>query len=223
MVININFLCIFVLQLKKKIMKKVFLSALVISGLALTSCSSGTTEDASLEGEKVTYTVDAEATSLEWTGHYLVNEELHHSHTGLVKVSNGTITMSGDKFVEGSFTIDMLSMAEPNPENAEKGQYFISHMNSDDYFNTAEFPQSTFTLKSFDANGLSGTLSVIGINIDVDVPATVNMTENGLTATADFSLDIAVLSLPGLQIDPENPDQRVSPKVDFKLNLVMTK
>jgi hypothetical protein len=59
--------------------------------------------------------------------------------------------------------------------------------------------------------------------MEVDFPATVTMSENGLTANGEFKLDLASLNLPGLQIDPENPENRVSPSVDFKLSLVMTK
>lgn len=208
-------------------MKKVFLSMFVLAALASTSCSGEVANEESATEEKAvektTYTVDSDATSLEWTGHYLIGEDVDHSHTGTVKVASGTIVMEGDKFVEGSFTMDMTTLNEPNPMSEEMGQKFIGHMNSADYFNTSEFGKSTFTVKSLDKDGMTGTLSIIGMEMNVDVPATVSITESGITATGEFTLDIASLNLPGLAIDPENPDQRVSPKVDFKLNLSMTK
>jgi polyisoprenoid-binding protein YceI len=206
-------------------MKKVFLSMFVLAGLALTSCSGEETATAENEEvvENVTYTIDSQATTLEWTGHYLIGEDVDHSHTGTVEVTEGTIVMNGEEFVEGSFTMNMTSINEPNPMSEEMGEKFVGHMNSADYFNTAEFPASTFTLKSFDKNGMAGTLNVLGMNMEVDFPATVTMSENGLTANGEFKLDLASLNLPGLQIDPENPENRVSPSVDFKLSLVMTK
>jgi polyisoprenoid-binding protein YceI len=201
-------------------MKKVFLSMFVLAGLAMVSCSGEAAEETV---ENVTYTVDSEATSLEWTGHYLIGDDVDHSHTGTVVVSSGTLVMNGDNFVEGSFTMDMTTLAEPNPMSEEMGQKFIGHMNSADYFNVKAFPQSTFTVKSFDGNTMSGTLSVIGLSLDVNFPVTTSYGEGGMTASGEFTLDIASLNLPGLAIDPENPENRVSPSVDFKLKLVMTK
>jgi polyisoprenoid-binding protein YceI len=201
-------------------MKKVILSVFMLAGLAMVSCSGEATEKVV---ENVTYTVDSEATTLEWTGHYLIGEAIDHSHVGTVKVASGTIVMNGDSLVEGTFTMDMTTLAEPNPMSEEMGQKFIGHMNSADYFNTKAFPQSTFTLKHFDGSKMAGTLSVIGLTMDVEFPVTTTYGEGGMTATGEFTLDIASLNLPGLGIDPENPDNRVSPSVDFKLKLVMTK
>ena len=196
----------------------------VLAGLALTSCSvEATAEENDGAAETATYNVDSKATTLEWTGHYLIGEDVDHSHTGTVEVTSGTIVMNGEEFVEGSFTMNMTSINEPNPMSEEMGEKFVGHMNSADYFNTNEFPESTFTLTSFDKNGMAGTLTVLGINMDVEFPATVTMSDNGLTANGEFKLDLASLNLPGLQIDPENPEKRVYPSVDFKLSLVMTK
>ena len=212
-----TYLCVI---LKKINMKKVVLSMFVLAGLAMASCSGENSEAAA---ENVSYTVDSEATTLGWTGHYLIGEDVDHSHTGTVKVVSGTLVMNGDNFVEGSFTIDMTTLAEPNPMSEEMGQKFIGHMNSGDYFNTKEYPQATFNVKSFDGATMSGTLAVLGLSMEIDFPVTATYGEGGMTATGEFTLDIASLNLPGLGIDPENPENRVSPSVDFKLKLVMTK
>ncbi len=205
-------------------MKKVFLSMFVLAGLAVSSCSGETgADETNGEVENVTYSVDSDATSLEWTGHYLVGETVDHSHTGTVQVSEGTLVMSGDEFVEGVFTLDMTTLDEPNPMSEEMGQKFVGHMHAEDFFNTAKFPKATFTVTAMDGKGMKGTVSILDSKMDVEFPVKVEKTESGMTANGTFALDIAVLNLPGMGVDPENPEQRISPSVDFKLNLVMKK
>lgn len=194
-------------------MKRVFVSMFVLTGLAVSSCSE----------EKVTYTVDSDATMLEWTGHYLIGENIDHSHTGTIRVTEGTIIMNGDSFAEGTFTLDMTTLNEPNPSTEEMGKAFLKHMHNEDFFNTKEFPKATFTVTAMDDKSIKGTISMLDIKMDVDFPVKVEKTENGMTVNGMFTLDIAALSMPGMGIDPENPEQRISPSVDFKLNLVMKK
>jgi len=213
----VGYFYIFVMNQKIEEMKKVFLSMFLLTGLVVSSCSG------EAKSENVTYLVDSDATSLEWTGHYLIGEAVDHSHTGTVRVSEGTIIMNGDELVEGVFTLDMTTLDEPNPMSEEMGQKFIGHMVSGDFFNTSEFPKATFTLKALDDKGMRGTVSMLDTKMDVDFPVKMEKTESGMTVKGTFSLDIAVLNLPGMGVDPENPEQRISPSVDFNLNLVMKK
>jgi polyisoprenoid-binding protein YceI len=200
-------------QIKFNNMKKVVLSIFVLAGLSMMSCTK----------ENVNYTVDKEATTLEWAGHYMAGGEVHHSHAGTVTVSEGTIVMNDGKFVEGKFVIDMSTLAEPEASSPEKAMKFIGHMNSEDYFNVEKFPTTTFTIQSIDENGLVGVLNVVGVDLNVTIPAKPVFSENGMTASAEYTLDFGSLNIPGLGIDPENPEEFVSSSVDFKLNLVMTK
>src|SRR5574343_109881 len=114
------YFCIFVKKINKH-MKAFNLLFVAAAAISLVSCGASEEEAA----EKVTYSLDAKASSLEWTG----SKNPQYFHVGTVNVTEGSIEMEGDKLVAGSFKIDMNSIDSKDPNvPADKLPMLVGHL-----------------------------------------------------------------------------------------------
>lgn len=141
-------------------------------------------------GKKATtYKVDTQKSVLNWNGKKVTGE-----HSGTIKLSDGVLVVDGGKLSGGTFTFDMNSIVNTDLTDAGYNAKFIGHMKSEDFFNTAKFPTSTFKVtkvspKGGDAYDITGNMTIKGITNAVTFPATVKMTANSITADGKATLD----------------------------------
>lgn len=195
-----------------------YVASVAFLALGMTACG-GATEEAETA---TVYNVDATATELMWQGDYA---DATHSHMGTVSVTDGMISYMGDEFEKGMFTVD-LSTTKSTDLTPEMGSdKLIGHLSTEDFFNSAKFPNVEVTINSMTDKEIDATLKVAGKEIKTTFPATIKRTGNKLTAKADFSVDFSGLNAVGFKANPEmekeKPNQFVKPMVGFKLNLVM--
>lgn len=136
-----------------------------------------------------TYKVDPQKSVLNWNGKKVTGE-----HSGTIKLSDGMLLVDGGKLTGGTFSFDMNSIVNTDLTDAGYNAKFIGHMKSEDFFNTAKFPTSTFkvtkvTPKGGDAYDITGNMTIKGITNAVTFPATVKMTANTITADGKATLD----------------------------------
>ncbi|GAB3977405.1 YceI family protein [Spirosoma terrae] len=136
-----------------------------------------------------TYKVDTQKSILNWNGKKVTGE-----HSGTVKLSEGTLAVDGGKLTGGTFSFDMNSITCTDLTDAGYNAKFIGHMKSEDFFNTAKFPTSTFkitkvTPKGGDAYDITGNMTIKGITNAVTFPATVKATAAGVEASGKATLD----------------------------------
>lgn len=91
-----------------------------------------------LSGE---YKID-EGSMISWTGTAPMK-----NHVGTLTISAGSFTITDGKIMAGNFTVDMNSITNTDLP-ADKGQDLISHLKSDEFFETTKYPTATFTLTS---------------------------------------------------------------------------
>lgn len=135
------------------------------------------------------YKVDAQKSVLNWNAKKVTGE-----HSGTVKLGDGALTVDGGKLTGGTFTFDMNSIACTDLTDAGYNAKFIGHMKSEDFFNTAKFPTSTYkitkvTPKGGEAYDITGNMTIKGITNVVTFPATVKTTGNTIEATGKATLD----------------------------------
>ena len=199
---------------------------LLFASLAViaTSCSTTSTEEVAVE--PITYTLDKEASSLEWAG----SMSPEYGHTGVVEITEGTLVMEGDDLMSGSFVIDMNTIKSTDLEEPKAG-YLAAHLMGtapdeahpvDLFFNTPKYPTVDVTLGDYKDGKLGLTLSILGKELTQDVPVELTSDENGAWIKGDFSLDLASLEIPGLQPNPEDGSQ-INPVIDFKLKAALNK
>ncbi|NNF22771.1 MAG: YceI family protein [Saprospiraceae bacterium] len=161
----------------KKIIVTLALSAILMATFAFTNF--------------VTFSVNVEESNITWVG-----KKITYDHTGTIKISSGSLDITGDKLAGGSFTIDMNSMINLDLEDAEKNGQLLGHLKSADFFNVSEFPTAKMVITSAKmkkAEGsnyeVTGDLTIKGITKPVTFPAMVNIDKDIVTANATIVFD----------------------------------
>lgn len=208
---------------KKLIMKKIRIALFASLAVIATSCSTTETEQEIVE--PTTYSLDKEASSLEWAA----NMGPDYGHTGTVEISEGTIEMEGSELTSGSFTIDMNTIKSTDLEEPKAG-YLAAHLMGtapdekhpvDMFFNTPKFPTVTVTLGEYKGGKLGLTINILGKELKQDVAVKLMNDDNGASIKGDFALDMNSLEIPGLQ--PGSDGSQINPSIDFKLNVKLNK
>jgi len=139
----------------------------------------------------VNYSVNIEESNVTWVG-----KKITYDHKGTIKISNGSLDVSGNKLVGGSFTIDMNSIVNLDLEDSEKNAKLIGHLKSADFFNVSEFPTASMVITSAKmkkAEGsnyeVMGELTIKGITKPVTFPAMVDIDGDIVTAKATVVFD----------------------------------
>jgi len=212
-------LFLLLVKIKHTHMKRTYLlsAAVALVAFGMTACG-GSTEEATEEAGPTTYTLDADATTLGWKGDY---EADGHSHTGTVKISEGTVVYNGDKFESGDFSVDMSTIADSDLPSPDKDT-LNKHLSGPYFFNAEQFPATKVTIKSVSDNEIKASINVLGKDMDVTIPVKIKKTADKITAKGKFSIDFADLKMGGMQpMDPKMPTAYVKSTINFDLNLVL--
>ncbi len=207
-------------------MKKFGILFLAAGTLSLGACTSTVEEEIETEViESVTYSLDAENSSLNWKG--MISPE--YFHTGTVDFKSGSISMEGDALTEGSFVIDMATITNTDLEDRDKATYLAGHLTGtiidedhpvDMFFNTSKFPTVEVKLGEYKDGNLTTTLMILGSELTQDVPVTLTADDEGVSIKGTFSMDLTALGVPGLA---QHGEGSISPMVEFDLNVMLTK
>ncbi len=137
-----------------------------------------------------TYKIDAAASSIEWTG----TKATGASHTGTIALKDGPLDVAGNEIKGGQFSVKMDTLTDKDLTDAAYKAKLETHLKSEDFFNVAKYPESTFKIKSVTKKSdtevsIKGDLTMIGKTQEVEFPATIKMDGNTITGTADVTLD----------------------------------
>jgi polyisoprenoid-binding protein YceI len=106
------------------------------------------------------FNVLAEKSILRWTG-----KKTAKSHTGIVKLKEGSFVIKKNKFVSGEFVIDMNSIVEGDGSDPNKGARLMGHLKSDDFFSVEKFP--TVTLKITESTAFEKDLATVKADLTI--------------------------------------------------------
>ncbi|MBT8296253.1 MAG: YceI family protein [Gramella sp.] len=185
-------------------MKRIFLNAFVIAGLglAVTGCKNNNNEAevaeekevATAEAEAMLFKVDAAESVIEWEG-----EKPTGTHTGTIKVANGSFKANDSVIESGTFVIDMKSIAVTDLEGEEKSN-LEAHLKGTvegqegDFFNVNEYPEATFEVTGItEEEGqamLQGNLTLKGETKNISFPVTISREGENITINSEkFTID----------------------------------
>jgi polyisoprenoid-binding protein YceI len=141
-----------------------------------------------------TYTVDAANSAIYWEG-----KKPGRDHTGIVKLSDGKVTVSNGQVTGGQFTIDFRTIENLDMKQSGdmKGyKKLTNHLKSEDFFGVDKYPTGSFVITKVTPKNagksnteVTGNLTVKGKTNPVSFPAQINITGDQLTADAGFQLD----------------------------------
>jgi polyisoprenoid-binding protein YceI len=161
-------------QFKTKDMKTKFLTA--ITALAL----------ATFTLQAQTVAIDVPMSTIKWEAKKVVGQ-----HNGVISLKSGSLTLKNQNIMAGEFIVDMKTIKDSDLPAGEWNDKLIGHLNSDDFFGTAKFPESKLLILSatpFDAKGnseIKGKLTIKNIEQPIDFTANVNGKNYYATLTID--------------------------------------
>ncbi|MFD2201615.1 YceI family protein [Shivajiella indica] len=142
-----------------------------------------------LEKSNTLITVDKSESTVTWKASKVTGE-----HFGKVNISNADLDYQNGKIQGGSFIMDMTSITVEDIQDEASNKRLTDHLKSDDFFSVEKFNSSS--LKITDAktdNGkdyqITGDLTIKGIKNPVTFPATVEVINNKVVATAKITFD----------------------------------
>ena len=140
------------------------------------------------EKPTATYTVDAEQSTIHWTGKKVTGQ-----HSGVIDLQEGTLDVDGDQLTGGQFTIDMSTLANEDLEGEDKAK-LEGHLKSDDFFGvenhpTAQLVITQVTPQEGDQYIITGDLTIKEATHPVEFPATVTVQDGQITAEATITVD----------------------------------
>jgi len=139
--------------------------------------------------------IDTAKSQVLWTG-----RNINGPHTGTLAVQSGWIEVTSALAASGEFTLDMESMANTDLADSALSRMLIAHLKSDDFFDTALYPQATFHLRHVTLNpharpgninaDIDGMLTLKGVKEELGFPALIEVLPGGaLSAEAHFDID----------------------------------
>lgn len=156
---------------------------LMLAFLSLVSIAAGAAE----KNSKMTVSV-AES-KVNWLGKKITGE-----HNGTVNLKSGIIELKGKSLVGGELVMDMVSIKNLDLTDAEYNKKLTTHLNSDDFFGTAKFPEAK--LKITGAKELApgkaeveGDLTIKGKTHPIKFPVELSITEKMATASGKLVID----------------------------------
>ena len=118
------------------------------------------------------------------------------AHTGVFKTWKGEATL-GERFEDAklSFSADVASVFTDPESRAPWSEKLDGHLKSPDFFDAAKFPKATFVSTKITASKagaathtVTGDLTMRGVTRSVTFPATVSLSDKGLSAKAEFTI-----------------------------------
>lgn len=169
-----------------------FSVAMFSSTMFLMSCGSAPEQPAVEEApvaQTMVVELDSEASSVEWSG-TMVGV---YSHSGTMKLTNGSFTVENGVVTAGTFTADLTTLEATDqnydPAKDQTPEKLIGHLSSPDFFDVANYPTATFEVTGVDENGnVVGNLTVRGVT-DTEVLETVSIDAENGAATASLTFD----------------------------------
>lgn len=158
-------------------MKKIFLLAVLASGLAFG------------QSKKVV------SSDVHWWGYKVAKTE-SSSHDGTVKVKSGNMIMKGKELVGGDFVLDMNSINATDLSGEYQGK-LNGHLKNGDFFEVEKFPTASFRITSVKKNNdkvynrlVTGDLTVKGKTNKISFPAKVSYSNGVVNLESNkFSFD----------------------------------
>jgi polyisoprenoid-binding protein YceI len=141
------------------------------------------------------HAVDLEKSRVDWTGRNLMS-----AHSGTVKLRGGEIEIRNGQPVRANFTLDMRTIENTDLDDAALRGMLVRHLQSDDFFDVAQFPTAEFRLTRIELiDGVTpgrpnahvtGELTLKDVTRALTFDAILGPTSDGaLAADAHFDID----------------------------------
>jgi polyisoprenoid-binding protein YceI len=139
--------------------------------------------------QKSVYKIDLTHSTILWMGKKLANSQ----HDGSIGIQSGSVTFESNVPKEAEIIIDMTSIKNLDIKDDSK-EKLISHLESVDFFDTANHKTSKLTINSFSKTKdnswkASGQMTIRGVTQPVEFELNVDLQPNSAQASGQLVFD----------------------------------
>lgn len=136
-----------------------------------------------------TYNVNPTETKIVYVGKKVTGQ-----HTGNLTAKSGKLTLKGEEISGGEIVVDMNTLTSTDLTDAEYNAKYVGHMKSEDFFNTAKFPEAKLVIKNSKKTDkgleVKGDLTIIGQTKPVTFLVTdFKKTESAVSGKSNLTLN----------------------------------
>src|SRR3989344_3072035 len=122
-----------------------------------------------------TYTASSTDAKINWTGRKVILK--NWVDRGAIDLKEGSLVVENGVIISNKFVIDMTTIKPLTTGMGGNQDRLATHLKSDDFFNVALYPTSTFVAKEFTASTsntyiVRGDLTIKGITKEISFPNT---------------------------------------------------
>ncbi|MFT3824060.1 MAG: YceI family protein [Chitinophagaceae bacterium] len=183
------------------------------------------TSDSSPAGPVTNWQLLEGVSTLQWQGGHVIGGG---GHQGTLAITGGSLQLVADTIIRaGEFTMDMNGIhVTDTKDDGNKG--IEEHLRSDDFFSSAKFPQSHFSITGqsrLSTPAIKGNLTIKGITNEIIFPATFSVHQDTLRAKATLSIDRTKWNVmyQAQTISFLTKDNAISNQIGITLDLVFKK
>jgi polyisoprenoid-binding protein YceI len=135
------------------------------------------------------FTVDTGKSTIEWIGARPASQ-----HNGTVSISDGYLMVTNGEIAGGEFVIDLTSIIVLDIPDPSRNARLVSHLESDDFFDTENHPEARFDITGvervenspdrYTTHRITGNLQMRGITRSVSFGATVDLSGERVAANS---------------------------------------
>lgn len=135
------------------------------------------------------FEVERAQSSIDWTGRKVTG-----AHNGTIEIKAGELTLQDGKLSGGNFVIDTTSIKILDIADPDTNAQFASHLFSEDFFATENFPEALFVITRADYQEndnylITGKLTIKGITHPVTFPVNVVSSADVISASGKILVD----------------------------------
>ena len=177
--------------------------------------------------DKIQYfIIDESASAMEWKG-YLKDGS---GNNGTIKVTGKLITAEPGQITGGQISLPLSSLININLPTDELKHQLIHHLQSQDFFNMASYPEISFNITSLTPDKdlshtyhAAGDLTILGKTNPVNFPVQLKLQANRLEVTGETSIDRSRWGMRYASDEKAEDGMYVKPGIDVQFKLVALK
>jgi polyisoprenoid-binding protein YceI len=179
------------------------------------------------EGIATIYNLNPGQSRIDWVGSKFVGQ-----HNGTIAISAGRLNIVEGNITSGDIDIDMRGIVVKDLKGEEKTE-LEDHLKNKDFFEADKYPLGRFVITKVEkiennpkaTHQVTGDLTMKEITNSVSFPATINMFDNGISATSEpFTINrtkwkiVYSSTILGIAMD-----KAVKDDIQLKINIVAIK
>lgn len=217
--------------MKNQILK---FTTILFIGLSVIACKDAKNKTEATEAEEVTkveekavtYTADADSSTLAWKGF-----KPGEFHNGTIQISEGYLAFDDGKLNAGNFVIDMKTIKNLDIENTEYNGKLLGHLASPDFFDVENHPSSAFSITGVEEKEgktiVKGNLTIKNIKKNIEFPAIISVDGNNVTFKSEpFTIDRTDWDIKfksGKFFTDLAKDKMIGDNIEFQIDVKATK